>query len=198
MSLQRRSFEDERGLFARIGNSDAIAFSQVFHAYNRRLYPFVFKLVKSEALSEDIIQDIFAKLWTNRHLLSNVENPKSYIFTIAANVTKQQLKLLAKENRLMTDSAYWPVRGESNDTEEVIFLNESEQVLNDAVGSLPPQRQLIYRLSREEGKSYEEIAAELNISKNTVRNQLVEALKVLRKAMHNAAGLIVALLIYLK
>jgi RNA polymerase sigma-70 factor (ECF subfamily) len=191
MNLQR-SCENERDLFVRIGNSDAIAFSQVFHAYNRRLYPFVFKLVKSEALSEDIIQDIFAKLWANRHLLPDVENPKSYIFTIAANVTKKQLKLLAKENLLMTDSEHWPVKSESNNTEEVIFLKESEQVLSDAVGNLPPQRQLIYRLSREEGKSYDEIAEKLNISKNTVRNQLVEALKVLRKAMHNAAGLIVA------
>ncbi len=184
--------ENEKELFALIARSDETAFTKVFHHYNRRLYPFVLKMLKSESLAEEIIQSIFIRLWHNRHRLDQVEDPRAYIFTMAANKTRDQLKKLANENRLLKEVEQQVSGMISNETEEMIFLKESEALLAKAVEKLPAQRQKIYRLSREEGKSYDEIAKELNISVNTVRNQLVEALRYIRKAMQNATGFLTA------
>src|SRR5882757_4239371 len=94
--LRRMPVElNERQLFARIAQGDEAAFTQVFHRYNRRLYPFILKMVKAQALAEEIVQTTFIKLWTNRHTLSKVENPQTYIFTIAANNTRDYLKKAA-------------------------------------------------------------------------------------------------------
>jgi len=180
--------ENEKELFALISRGDEAAFTKIFHEYNKRLYPFVLKMIKSGVLAEEIVQNVFVRLWTNRGQLSTIENHQAYIFTIAANSTRDHLKKLASEARVIKEVMQSMPDRHSNDVEDLMLLNECRSILDIAVEMLPPQRQLIFRLSREEGKNYDEIAAELRISKNTVRNQLVEALRYIRGRMQNVTG----------
>ncbi|QEC78519.1 RNA polymerase sigma-70 factor [Mucilaginibacter ginsenosidivorax] len=170
---------NETALFAELAKGNESAFETIYHHYNKRLSPFVDKMVRSPELAEEIIQDIFVQLWMNRHLLEEVKHPTSYLFNIATNKTLDYLKKIANNAKLMDKIAYRSTEL-TNDTEERVIFRESAAIIEMAVSALPEQRKLIYHLSRNEGLTHEQIAERLNISRNTVKNQLVTALKSIR------------------
>lgn len=170
---------NENELFAALAEGDERAFETIYHHYNKRLAPFVDKMVRSPELAEEIIQDIFVQLWMNRGILAGVQHPTSYLFNIATNRTLDYLKKIANNARLMDRIAYRSTEF-SNETEERLIFKESAQIIEMAVSALPEQRKLIYHLSRNEGLTHEQIAERLNISRNTVKNQMVHALKAIR------------------
>ena len=83
---------NETELFAQLAAGDERAFETIYHHYNKRLAPFVEKMVRSPELAEEIVQDIFVQLWVNRHLLHNISHPTSYLFNIATNKTLDYIK----------------------------------------------------------------------------------------------------------
>jgi len=170
---------NESELFAELANGSERAFETIYHHYIKRLGPFVDKMVRSPELAEEIVQDIFVHLWVNRGLLAEVKYPTSYLFNIATNKTLNYLKKIANNEKLMDQIASRSTEL-SNETEERIILRESAEIIEMAIAALPEQRKLIYHLSRNEGLTHEQIAERLNISKNTVKNQLVTALKSIR------------------
>lgn len=179
MIVASKILPDEKHLLSLVALGDVNAFSAVYHHYNRVIYPFVLKIAKSETLAEEIIQEVFISVWINRAHMPNVENFRAYIYTIATNKTLNYFKkAVAETRRILQVSSTGPQV--SNVTEEEIFAKESELLVQAAVESLPEQRKKIYKLSRHEGLTHEQIAERLNISKNTVKNQLVEALKFIR------------------
>ncbi len=184
MDQEDERLKHDKKLFIRISRSDEAAFTEVFHHYNPQLYPFVLKMLKSETMASEVIQIIFIRLWKKRSLLQQVKNPRSYIFTMAVNSTRDHLKKIARESRMFADLKTQGTTSLSNETEEWIFLKEKERLLAKVVEKLPPQRQKIFKLSREENKSYKEIAQELGISVNTVKSHLVEALRFIRKKLY--------------
>lgn len=170
---------NETELFAALAAGDERAFETIYHHYNKRLAPFVDKMVRSPELAEEIVQDIFVHLWLNRHLLQNIAHPTSYIFNIATNKTLDYLKKIANNAKLMDRIANRSTEY-SNETEERIIFRESAEIIEMAVAALPEQRKLIYHLSRTEGLTHEQIAERLHISRHTVKNQMVLALKAIR------------------
>jgi RNA polymerase sigma-70 factor (family 1) len=178
---------NENEIFAQLAEGNERAFETIYHHYNKRLAPFVDKMVRSPELAEEIIQDIFVHLWINRHLLTDVKHPTSYLFNIATNKTLDYLKKIANNVKLMDRIAYRSTEI-SNETEERIIFRESAQIIELAVASLPQQRKLIYHLSRVEGLTHEQIAERLHISRNTVKNQLVSALKSIREFAEKRAS----------
>ncbi|TKC04212.1 RNA polymerase sigma-70 factor [Pedobacter frigoris] len=187
---------NEAELFAGLANGDEKAFEIIYHHYNKRLAPFVQKTVKFPEITEEIIQDIFVQLWINRHLLAQVEHPTAYLFNIAKNKTLKYLKKIANDTRLL-DRLTSTSPTFSNDTEERVIFRESAEIIELAVAGLPGQRKLIWELSRNEGLSHEEIAERLNISKNTVKNQMVHALKHVRGFLENRASMLSASIFFL-
>src|SRR5690348_11128361 len=83
---------NERELFQRIANGDEQAFAQIFFHYTSIIHPFVFNKVKSQAAAEEIVQEVFLKLWTKREALKNIESPASYLMRIATNKTLDHLR----------------------------------------------------------------------------------------------------------
>ena len=188
-SISTETVDHERYLLARISEDDASAFTELFNAYVIRLAPYIEKLLNSGFWAEEIIQDVFLKIWSTRHRLKDVENPSAYIYRMAANRAYDLMKKQASEIKLQYQIARRGAYQGKNYTEELTDLHFSEQLFSEAIHRLPPQQLLIYRLRHEDGLSYEEIRARLQISKNTVRNQLVSALDNIRRFLLQHEGM---------
>lgn len=178
---------NEKELFIRISKDDQLAFTEVFYHYTSRIHPFIQKMVLSEEITEEIVQEVFFSLWKSRDKLPEIENCAAYIFKIATNKTFNHLKRKAREFKRSQDLFYGQ-KDSTNNTTETIDLRESRDLINRLVERLTPQKKLIYKLTREEGLSHDEIAKRLCISKNTIKNHLVETLKYLRKNLQKSHG----------
>lgn len=195
MSAITHRLINEKELFAAFADGDEAAFRQIYHHYKRRLSPFVFKMTRSDDFTEELVQEIFIQLWLSRANFKTIQYPTSYIFNLAANKTFNHLKKVANDITLVKKAAYYHPEWSTN-TEDTIAFNESQAMINSAVSELPSQRQLIYRMSREDGMSLEEIAEKLDISRSTVKNQLGHALRSIRDFLERKAS-IFTLLIFL-
>src|ERR1700685_2025915 len=154
-------------------------FKRLFDSYKNRIYGYVLAIAHSPYAAEEITQEIFIKLWLCRDLFPDVENLDGYIFTIARNRTLNHLRKAAYDTRLLKELQEL-ARPQSNNVEERALVTEYDQLLRDALSRLSPQRRLVFQLSRDRGLNHEEIAQQLHLSRNTVQNHLVEALRFIR------------------
>ncbi|UYQ94815.1 RNA polymerase sigma-70 factor [Chitinophaga horti] len=169
----------ERTLFRRISRGEEKAFRQVYDLYFSRLSAFVFKLSKSTHITEEVIQDVFLRLWQSRAQLADVEQPEAWIFTMARNRCTDLLRSLAASGHFNADlPEQEPAAAYS--AEERLSVNELRQLVQEALEALSIQKQTIFRLSKEEGLSHDEIAERMQLSKSTVKNHLSESLKHIR------------------
>jgi RNA polymerase sigma-70 factor (family 1) len=175
---------DDKKLFSLITKDDGTAFTQIFHKYNTVIFPFVLKILKSKYLAEETVQEIFLNLWKKRAHLNEVENPKAYLYSIATNCALNQLKKLATNTKNINE-LYVATRNNeaAQNPSGIMDAKEMANLIAAAVQQLPPQRQLVYKLSRHDGKSYKEIGHILNISTKTVQAHLVEAVKSIKRIL---------------
>lgn len=169
-------------LFQRVAKGDASAFKQIFEIYRLDLYRTAFGLTKSRSVSEDIVQEVFKDLWEGKHNLAGVENPSSYIFTIAYRKSFRHLKQVS-ENRALFEELKKNLRSLSDCLDQKMEAEETSQILRKIVDDLPPRRQQIFRLSREKGLSHAEIAEKLDISPLTVKKHITLALHTIRTGL---------------
>ncbi|OOQ57957.1 RNA polymerase sigma factor [Mucilaginibacter pedocola] len=158
-----------------VNRHQGLTFEEVFERYKQQVYNQVYAIAKSEYAAEELTQEIFIKIWLNKEALDGVSNIGGYIYTMARNYSLNYLRKAASESRLVDELARVAVSGHNN-TESVIAASECKQLISTAVEHLSPQRQLVYKLSREEGLNYDEIADQLNLSRHTVKNHLLAAL----------------------
>lgn len=170
----------DKDLFTLIADGDEVAFAELFRRYDKRIFPFTLKMIKSHAQAEEITQEIFIKLWSNRQKLIDIDHPEAYIFTVASRHTLDHIKKLRTQEKRMR-SLSSRLTETSNATEETILYRESASLINAAVETLPDQQKKIYQLSRNQGYTNNEIAEMLNLSPNTIRNHLAAALRTIRK-----------------
>lgn len=175
---------DEKILFSRLADGDEEAFRQLFHYYNKLLQPFVVKLTRNPSAAEEVLQEVFLKIWAHRRRLAEVDNPKAYIIRIVSNESIDYLQRRAKDQRLAEYIRNTAVEGAPS-PEQSFSYRETEQRLQQAIEQLPQACRQIYRMSREQYKRIPEIASELNLSNSTVKNQLVKALKTIRLHLGN-------------
>jgi RNA polymerase sigma-70 factor (family 1) len=187
---------NEAELFAKLAKGDEYAFEAIYRHFSKRLFPFVLKLVKVPELAEELVQDIFVNIWINRQAFVEVDHPTSYLFSIASRQSLKYLKKVASDERILKSITNY-LNDSTNETEEQIIFRESVAFINAAVAQLPEQRRIIWELSRNEGLTHEQIADKLQISKNTVKNQMVQATKYIRSFLDGQAGLLPGLIIIL-
>jgi RNA polymerase sigma-70 factor (ECF subfamily) len=169
-------------LFREMAAGGEEAFRLLFDRYKTRLLYLAVKMLKTPAVAEEAVQDVFMRVWINREKFHTIDDPEAYLFTMAYNSIYSQLKKIARESRLRSELVQL-VQDIQYTTDEQVLAHESETLINQAVAELPPQRQAIFKLSRQQGLSHEEIARQLNISRHTVKNQLVEALRFIRRQL---------------
>ena len=171
-----------KAFFDAISEGDEASFGRFFVSYRVRVYALAYKWTKSAYHAEEITQDVFISVWKGRKNLAVVKDPDTYFYTIIYNKINRHFKKEANKERILTLSVQ-DAASSSNETEETIYINEGQRFIHKAVTQLSPQKQLIYQLSRHEGKSYDEIAEALQLSRHTVKSHLVKAVKFVRNYM---------------
>lgn len=157
-----------------IAAGNEAAFEKLVRQLYGKLFPFTISLVKSEAEADDVLQEAFLKIWLHRSSLSNVENPAGWVFKIIANTAANHLR--SKIRRELTVERFKMQAVVTEEIVDVIDAKFTQSLIDEAVNQLPEKRKMVFLLSKKEGLSRKEIAARLNISENTVRNQLSEAI----------------------
>lgn len=164
-------------LMTRLATGDEVAFNMLFERYRDKLYHYLNKITKSPEISEEIVIDIFVKIWVGRELMSQVEKPEAFLHKVAYHKALDFLKTTSRHARLQQLYIDRIEHTTENDIEDLIMDAQSKELLHKAVLSLPPQRKLIYTMSRKEGLTHDQIALALNLSKSTVKNSMVAAVK---------------------
>jgi RNA polymerase sigma-70 factor (ECF subfamily) len=169
-------YEDQQ-LVQSLQKGNVAAFDSLFEIYSPKLYGFAFKYFRNEAEAEELVQEVFVKVWENRHGLKTEHSFKSYLFTIALNQIRKYFNKKAVALRYLESLQHEP---EFSDPALAEDYESALQKLNSIIDQMPSRRREIFIKSKLEGKSSKEVAAELNISPGTVDNQVSEALRFLR------------------
>jgi len=179
-------------LFSLISQGNETAFKILFENNKKKIYATAFKWTKCEIAAEEITQEVFISIWISRSKLSLVKEPVAYIYTVAFNHIRRFLKKEKNRSRILQLSV-WNHKKVSNETVESIELKESQELINQALCKLTPQKKLIFNLSRQQGRSYEEIGQSLNLSPHTVKSHLSQAVKFIRAYLDTLAILLTGL-----
>ena len=174
---------DETELLARVAEGNERAFGLLFHHYRPKIYSYAFQLFGNVQMADELVQEVFLKVWLNRDKLPHILKFDSWLFIIARNKVFDMLKLRAKENTARQQMARF-LNPEANLVEDQLLDKENELRLQHALEHLSPQQKLVFTLSRHQGMKHEEIASQLNISRSTVKTHLVNALKTIRDILH--------------
>lgn len=168
--------------FESIAQGDERAFEKLFKQYFSRVKYFIAGLVQDEVAAEDLAQDTFVKIWVMRASLGKVENINAYLYKLSKNMALQYIRRQLLENRYEENQiAVHPAEDAvDSELENRICTEELNLFIRATIEKMPPQRQKIYKMSRYDGKSNEEIANELSINKRTVENHLTRALTDIR------------------
>ena len=169
--------EDE--LLFQLKNGDQEAFSRLFNHYRPVVYNVAYKFLKSPVLAEEIVQDVFLKIWLKRNEMDAIKDFNAYLFIMARNFVFDRIKKMSYETEarsvLKTETFF------IDDTEYLVRQHECQQLLKEAIELLPPQQKSVYNLAKVEGLSQERIAEQMKLSKLTVKKHMAMALQAIRK-----------------
>jgi RNA polymerase sigma-70 factor (family 1) len=171
---------DERTLLRCVANADEHAFKLLYTAYAPKLYTVALKYLRSPASAQDVVQEIFIKVWKARKQLATIQNFSAYVYVMGRNVILNELR--KKATGSITE--YLLQLQEPSLLPDVqLRQKEIAAFIREAITSLPPQQQKVYLLSREQELSHKEIAKKLGITYNTVREHMSAALTNIRKSL---------------
>ncbi len=177
--MREETLFSEKQLFEKINEESEWAFQVLFKRYYPRMLSFVGKVVKSPYVAEEIVQEVFIRLWENRYMLNEVKNPKDYLFIMVRNHALNYLRAAAREQS-RREQLWEDLEKRAANIHATLEEQEAGQWLEKIVAKLSPQQQKVFRLSREQGLSHQEIANELHLSKNTVKKHVAESLKTFK------------------
>lgn len=164
-----------------ISRDDTKAFDALFTLFYPKIERFLAGFLDAKQEAEDLAQDVFVKVWQNRFHLHTVENVNAYLYRIAKNTLFDHIEKAQKTSTIPT--AHFAEIPTTETLEELLFADELNSLINLAIEKMPLQRKHIFKLSRREGLSNEEIANQLGISKRTVETHISAALADIRKIL---------------
>lgn len=182
-------------LIAQLRNGSEQAFQSIYQQYHQAVYRFAYAFLKNDELSKEVTQEAFLSLWIHRQDLSETLPLYPYLFNKTRRLTIDAFRRITTASR-MQQELITVQETLSNETEDTVLWNDLQQITAEILKSLPKQQQIVFKLSRMEGLSYEEIAKELHISKNTVKYHLVCALKSIKSQLTRYDVLYVAFIFY--
>ncbi|WP_345222548.1 RNA polymerase sigma-70 factor [Hymenobacter koreensis] len=181
---------------AELQRTDGEAFMQaLFKGYYRPLGNVIFRVVQDRDVAEDLLQDVFLRVWNNRDTLVISSTYKAYLYRAAMNAalrhTERSKRQVAWDDANVAEPS-------ANTTDEGLNGHEAEQAVAEALETLPPQCRAVFLMSRQEGLSYQQIAEALDVAPKTVENQMGKALRLLRQQLSGFfSGLTMWVLVWL-
>jgi len=171
-----------RQLTQAMAADDSGAFKQFFDLLYPRFYRLAFYYVRSDVLSEELVSDVFLKIWNNRKKLPEIERLDFYFFQ---SVKNQAFTYLKRESNLPfgDERTLKSSRIEYNEPENLMIARELAAKIEESIRQLPEKCEMIFRLVREDDMSYKEVAELLDIAPKTVENQMHIALKKIKAAL---------------
>lgn len=164
--LKRISFEE-----------DERSFKHLFDFFAGRLYQFSFSFVKSKAVAEEVVSDVFLKVWINRSELVNIQNIKAYLFKSTYNTSLNYLDEMKRKNAVSLDDLEVDLGVDLICPETELINKELKSIIEQAIEDLPPRCKMIYKLAKVEQMKYKDIGELLDISVKTINHQLSIAIK---------------------
>ncbi len=175
---EKKDFSEQL-LISELKNHNEKAFRTLYNSYSQDIYRYSFSILKSKELAEENVQEVFLKVWLHRENLNLEQSFKSYLFTIARNQAFNFLNKAAND-LVLKEEIFYKSQKSYNQGDFSIREADCKRLKKQALKQLPPKRKLIFKMSRKQGKTYEEISQELGISVNTVKSQMSKALESLR------------------
>jgi RNA polymerase sigma-70 factor (family 1) len=186
---------DIEEIILRLKQDEKKALDDLFGYYYPRLFHFSRSILKIETEIDDLLQEVFVKLWLNRQKIGNAETFNSYIFTITKNEVLNLIRTNLRNNSFKNELFQRSVAEEFQLQGQLEF-NEVKSGIDQVVSRLPEKRRQIFILSRTEGLSNKEIAQQLNISEKTVEDHITHAIKKIKTSLKEM-GVISLLYCYL-
>lgn len=181
----------EKELLIKVKLDSSDAYRMLYEHWVSRLHSFVLHYVKSEALTDDIVQETFFRIWKNRKSLNPDASFKSYIFTISYHLVLKELRHQLNSTSIEDYIKYCnDVMTSGNEIVETLDFDVFKEALSKAKLKLSPRQLQIFELNKELGYSIAEIAAKFSINEQVVRNQLSIAIKLLRKELSKQSVLL--------
>lgn len=168
-----------------VAAGDGVSFSRIYDYYQPGVRTYVLRLVKIPELADDLVQEIFIKLWEIRKTLPEVKCFSAFLFTIARNHSLNSLQAISRSNEALPELIrHFQTHRVDDETLDKDYL----QFIQKALTSISPRSREVFRLCREQTKSYEQAAAELGISRNAVKKHMVAVMRNLREAAAREIG----------
>lgn len=177
--MANKPIYNDQELIRRLKKDNIDAFNQLFYAYSSKLYHFAYGYLKSKEDAEEMVQEIFSKIWDKRSDIKEEYQFRSYLFSIAFNYIKKYLRAKALVNKYIEFATLHS--GTTEKIEDDVNYNSLKFRVDSLVDRMPEKRKAVFVKSRFEGKNSKEISEEMNISQSTVENHLNQALKFLRE-----------------
>ena len=171
---------DEKYLITILNKGDDASFEALYRLYSKRLFGYLIRLVKSESIAADLLQDAFIKIWNNRQNIDPEKSFRSYLYRITENLVYDFFRKAARDKKLQAaiiesyDDSY-------NHVEESFCVAEVDHKLKEVIKLLPAKRRQVFQLIKIEERSYEEVSELLHISVSTINDHVVKATKSVRK-----------------
>ncbi|MEH3112407.1 RNA polymerase sigma factor [Pedobacter terrae] len=169
----------EKDRIHHLKNGQDSAFRWMFDQHFKKIYAFCFRLLKNRELAEEVCHDALLSVWVHRAKLNEDLPLAPYLYTITRRLTLNALRNIATSEKMM-NQLWLDIEKVSNNTEESVMLSDLKRFTTSSIAILPAKQQLVFKLSRYDGLNYDEIGEKLGISRNTVKNHLIAALKTLR------------------
>ncbi|PTT01550.1 RNA polymerase sigma-70 factor [Pedobacter sp. HMWF019] len=171
-------------------------FERLYSLYYASVRDFIKKYVYSATLAEDLTQEVFIKVWDQRDRLEDVTYLKTYLFSMARNHTFTALKTISRSKESLNNMVCEiPVLQTFADDD--MQVKEYMDFITQVLERIPARSRTIFKLCREEGKSYAEVAENLGISKNAIKNHMVGTMKILKNAVEDRFGIPLSVFLYI-
>lgn len=169
-------------------HGDKEAFSRMFREYYGKLFGLARYYVKSNELAEEVVDDAFVKIWQKRKKLNSVKNLEGYLYTIIKNHSLNQLRSNSGRQFMSVDNIDLKIKITARNPEEQLLSKEMLSVMEQSISSLPERCGLVYRMVKDDGLSYKEVATVLDISIKMVEKHVGTALRRIRQEMAGYTG----------
>jgi RNA polymerase sigma-70 factor (ECF subfamily) len=166
-----------------ISENDEAALRDLYDAYADKLFHFAYAIVHSKETAEEIIADVFIKIWQKRSHIVTVENLTFYLFITIKNIACNYLRKYNSKKNISLDELSLPYYYINTSPEDLLITSETLQSINKAINELPPQCRIIFKLVKEDGLKYKDVAKLLNLNIKTIENQMGIALKKLHTSI---------------